>query len=44
MLKFQWKALRRADMVFVDDARNSDLGLRAGVVTLVDVPELSGVR
>ena len=37
MLKFQWAALRRGDTVFVHDARDADLGLRAGVVTLVDV-------
>ena len=37
MLKFQWDALRRGDTVFVHDATAADLGLRAGVVTLVDV-------
>ena len=37
MLKFQWDALRRGDTVFVHDASDADLGLRAGVVTLVDV-------
>jgi hypothetical protein len=37
MLKFEWNALRRGDTVFVHDARNADLGLRAGVVALVDV-------
>ena len=37
MLKFQWDALRRGDTVFVHDASEDDLGLRAGVVTLVDV-------
>jgi hypothetical protein len=37
MLKFQWNALRRGDTVFVHDASDADLGLRAGVVTLVDV-------
>ena len=37
MLKFQWDALRRGDAVFVHDASDADLGLRAGVVTLVDV-------
>ena len=37
MLKFQWDGLRRGDTVFVHDARDADLGLRAGVVTLVDV-------
>jgi len=37
MLKFQWDALRRGDMVSVHDASDADLGLRAGVVTLVDV-------
>ena len=37
MLKFQWNALRRGDTVFVHDANAADLGLRAGVVPLVDV-------
>jgi hypothetical protein len=37
MLKFQWAALRRGDRVFVHDAGDADLGLRAGVVALVDV-------
>jgi hypothetical protein len=37
MLKFQWDGLRRGDTVFVHDASDADLGLRAGVVTLVDV-------
>jgi hypothetical protein len=37
MLKFQWDVLRRGDSVFVHDASVADLGLRAGVVTLVDV-------
>ena len=37
MLKFQWEALRRGDTVFVHDASDADLGLRAGIVTLVDV-------
>jgi hypothetical protein len=37
MLKFQWDALRRGDTVFVHDASDTDLGLRAGIVTLVDV-------
>jgi hypothetical protein len=37
MLKFQWDSLRRGDTVFVHDAGDADLGLRAGVVTLVDV-------
>ena len=37
MLKLQWNALRRGDTVFVHDASDADLGLRAGVVTLVDV-------
>lgn len=37
MLKFQWDALRRGDTVFVHDAGDADPGLRAGVVTLVDV-------
>ena len=37
MLKFQWDGLRRGDTVFVHDARDADLGLRAGVVTVVDV-------
>ena len=37
MLKLRWDALRRGDTVFVHDASDADLGLRAGVVTLVDV-------
>src|SRR5687768_1805516 len=37
MLKFQWDALRGGDTVFVHDASDADLGLRAGVVTLIDV-------
>jgi hypothetical protein len=37
MLKFQWDGLRRGDTVFVHDASEADLGLRTGVVTLVDV-------
>jgi hypothetical protein len=37
MLKFQWNALRRGDTVFVHDPSDAELGLRAGVVTLVDV-------
>ena len=37
MLKFQWDGLRRGDTVFVHDARDANLGLRAGVVALVDV-------
>jgi hypothetical protein len=37
MLKFQWDGLRRGDTVFVHDARDADLGLHAGVVTIVDV-------
>ena len=37
MLKFQWDGLRRGATVFVHDARDADLGLRTGVVTLVDV-------
>ena len=37
MLKFQWDALRQGDTVLVHDASDIDLGLRAGVVTLVDV-------
>ena len=37
MLRFQWDALRRGDGVFVHDGSDADLGLRAGVVTLVDV-------
>jgi hypothetical protein len=37
MLKFQWDGLRRGDTVFVHDVRDADLGLRAGVVTHVDV-------
>jgi hypothetical protein len=37
MLQFQWNALRRGDHVLVHDAGDADLGLTAGVVTLVDV-------
>jgi hypothetical protein len=37
MLKFQWDGLRRGDTVFVHDARDADLAICAGVVTLVDV-------
>ena len=37
MLKFQWNALRRGDTVFVHDPSDADLGLRAGIVTLIDV-------
>jgi hypothetical protein len=37
MLKFQWNALRRGDVVFVHDASEPDLRLRAGVVALIDV-------
>jgi hypothetical protein len=37
MLRFQWNALRRGDRVLVHDAREADLGVRAGIVTLVDV-------
>jgi hypothetical protein len=37
VLKFQWDALRRGDTVFVHNARDADLRLRAGLVTLVDV-------
>jgi hypothetical protein len=37
MLQFQWNALRRGDHVLVHDASDADLGLTAGVVTLVDV-------
>jgi len=37
MLKFQWDGLRRGDTVFVHDASDPNLDLRAGVVTLVDV-------
>ena len=44
MVESQLNAMRRGDTVFVHDAGDADLGLRAGVVTLVDVPELSGVR
>ena len=36
MLIFQWDGLRRGDTVFVHDAGGADLGLRAGVVTVVD--------
>ena len=47
MLKFQWAALRRGDTVFVHDASDADLGLRAGIATLVDVRPLGhdvGIR
>jgi hypothetical protein len=47
MLKFQWNALRRGDTVFVHDPSDADLGLRAGVVTLIDVGQRShdvGIR
>ena len=37
MLQFQWNALRRGDHVLVHDANDADLGLTAGVVTLIDV-------
>ena len=37
MLTSEWDALRRGDTVFVHDASDADLGLRAGVVSLVDV-------
>jgi hypothetical protein len=37
MLRFQWNALRRGDRVLVHDAREVDLGVRAGIVALVDV-------
>ena len=37
MLKFQWDGLRRGDAVFVHDPSDADLGLCAGVVTLVEV-------
>jgi len=37
MLQFQWDGLRRGDTVFVHDAGDADLSLRAGVVTIVDV-------
>jgi hypothetical protein len=37
MLKFQWDALRRGDTVSVHDASDADLGLRPGIVTLVEV-------
>ena len=37
MLKFQWNGLRRGDTVFIHDPSDADLGLRAGVVTLIDV-------
>jgi hypothetical protein len=36
MRKFHWNALRRGDHVLVHDASDAHLGLRAGVVTLVD--------
>jgi hypothetical protein len=47
MLKFQWNALRRGDVVFVHDAGEADLGLRAGVVALIDALPLGhdvGIR
>jgi hypothetical protein len=47
MLKFEWNALRRGDAVFVHDPRDADHGLRAGVVTLIDVRPLGhdvGIR
>jgi len=44
MLKFQWDALRRGDTVFVHDASDADLGLRAGIVTLIDVHRSVGIR
>jgi hypothetical protein len=37
MLRFHWNALRRGDRVLVHDAREADLGVRPGIVTLVDV-------
>jgi hypothetical protein len=37
MLQFQWNALRRGDAVSFHDASDADLGLRTGVVTLIDV-------
>ncbi len=36
MLRFQWDSLRRGDHVLVHDPAKPDLGLRPGVVTLVD--------
>lgn len=36
MRKFHWNALRRGDHVLVHDANDAHLGLRAGVVTVVD--------
>jgi hypothetical protein len=36
MLRFQWDSLRRGDHVLVHDVRRADLGLRPGVVELVD--------
>ena len=36
MLQFEWDGLRRGDTVFVHDAADADLGLRAGIVTVVD--------
>jgi hypothetical protein len=36
MLRFQWNSLRRGDHVLVHDASTPDLGLRPGVVVLVD--------
>lgn len=47
MLKFQWNALRRGDRVLVHDPRAADLGVRAGIVTLVDAHNSShdvGIR
>jgi hypothetical protein len=37
MVESPWNALRQGDTVFVHDASDVDVGLRAGVVTLVDV-------
>jgi hypothetical protein len=37
MLQFQWNALRRGDVVSFHDASDADLGLRTGVVALIDV-------
>jgi hypothetical protein len=37
MLRFHWNALRPGDRVLVHDDSEPDLGIRAGVVTLVDV-------
>jgi hypothetical protein len=38
MLRFQWDSPRRGDHVLVHDATTPDLGLRPGIVVLVDAP------